>query len=288
MAWVEGIKRTLTQDEDNVAHGIQMEGMQEHESAFATHRGATDVEIAKKYSMAQRCVAIGKDGKLDAIKSNGEAIKVDTYPFRTGKINELDTYHCGLAVQLYFYFHIDAFFLFLVLFLFSLYAWVENHSRNALRNDCRGYVDTWAQDRLTGKGDSAGHDTLSSWLQHIDGEDKCGFSALDYALPEQEKTLEQVRRRPTSPGATPPHPMRTGSISPPPTHPPTSTHPQPIHPPPHLAPYLTSRHPLDRYRGSCCLGPAHATSSRATCALMTGYQWLRALSGLGTSASTST
>ena len=204
MAWVERIKRPMTQDEDNVAHGIQMEGMEEHESAFATHKGATDVELAKKYSMAQRCVALGKDGKLDAINSKGEAIKVDTYPFRTGEIKDLDTYHCGLAVQLYFYFHIDAFFLFLILFLVSLYAWVENHSRNALRNDCRDFVETWTQNRGTdGTGASVGHDTLSSWLQHIDGEDKCGFSALDYALPEH---VEHVRRRPTSPDAAPPHP----------------------------------------------------------------------------------
>lgn len=185
MAWVECIKRPMVQDEDNVAHGIQMEGMEEHESAFATHKGATDVELAKKYSMAQRCVALGKDGKLDAINSKGEAIKVDTYPFRTGEIKDLDKYHCGLAVQLYFYFHVDAFFLFLILFLVSLYAWVENHSRNALRNDCRDFVETWTKNRGTdGTGASVGHDTLSSWLQHIDGEDKCGYSALDYALPE--------------------------------------------------------------------------------------------------------
>lgn len=192
----------MTKDEDTDAHGIQMEGMEEHESAFATHRGATDVSIAKKYSMAQRCVAIRKDGKLDAINSKGEAIKVDLYPFRTGKIKDLDTYNCGLAVQLYFYFHIDAFILFLVLFLVSLYAWVENYSRNALRNDCRDFVETWAKNGSTdATGASVGHDTLSSWLQHIDGEDKCGYSALDYALPEKPSSLEHVRRPPTSPGA---------------------------------------------------------------------------------------
>ena len=230
MAWVERIKRPMTQDEDNVAHGIQMEGMEEHESAFATHKGATDVELAKKYSMAQRCVALGKDGKLDAINSKGEAIKVDTYPFRTGEIKDLDTYHCGLAVQLYFYFHIDAFFLFLILFLVSLYAWVENHSRNALRNDCRDFVETWTQNRGTdGTGASVGHDTLSSWLQHIDGEDKCGFSALDYALPEH---VEHVRRRPTSPDAhwfNQPTPI-------PSTHPDTSPR---IHP--HTSPRISHR-----------------------------------------------
>jgi len=178
MDWVEGIKKAMTQDGDDsaVAH-IQMEGMDEHESAFATHKGPIDVELAQKYSMARRCVAIRKDGEKDAINSKGEAIKVDTYNFRTGKIKDLDTYHCGLAVQLYMYFHIDAFILFFALFLVSIYAWAENHSRNSLRNKCRDFVKTWVHGEDT---ETAGM-TLKQWIMQEDEFDECGYSALGYA-----------------------------------------------------------------------------------------------------------
>ena len=228
MAWVEGIKRTMMQDDDESAvAGIQMEGMAEHESAFATHRGAIDVALAQKYSMAQRCVAVKDGGELDAMNSKGEAIKVDTYPFSKwhpyqgpGKIKDLDTYHCGLAVQLYLYFHLDAGVLFVILFLVSIYAWVENHSRNLLRNKCRNFVNTWVTNN--GTGASAGY-TLKMWIKEQDEGDKCGYSALGYA---PGLSMDPVRRPPTPPA-------RTGSTTP---H-------QPAHPPPRPAPSLTLRHP---------------------------------------------
>jgi len=224
MKWVEGIKRAMAQDDDGSAvKGIQMEGMDEHESAFATHRGANDVALAQKYSMAQRCVAVSKDGKLDAINSKGEAIKVDTYPFPTGKIKDLDTYHCGLAVQLYFYFHLDAGVMFLVLFLVSIYAWAENHSRNLLRNKCRNFVETWVTNNGSLTTASAGM-TLKEWIQHEDGEDKCGYSALNYT---PGLSMDPVRRHPTPPWRAlvpPPHPL-----------------PAPPHAHPHIPPNLTSR-----------------------------------------------
>lgn len=223
MDWVEGIKKAMTQDGDDsaVAH-IQMEGMDEHESAFATHKGPIDVELAQKYSMARRCVAIRKDGEKDAINSKGEAIKVDTYNFRTGKIKDLDTYHCGLAVQLYMYFHIDAFILFFALFLVSIYAWAENHSRNSLRNKCRDFVDIWVHGEDT--GETAGM-TLKQWIMQEDADDECGYSALGYA---PGLSMDPVRRHPTPPGA---HWFHHTT----PARPPTPT-PRPIS---HIAPPLT-------------------------------------------------
>ena len=230
MAWVEGIKRTMMQDDDESAvAGIQMEGMAEHESAFATHRGAIDVALAQKYSMAQRCVAVKDGGELDAMNSKGEAIKVDTYPFRKwhpyqgpGKIKDLDTYHCGLAVQLYLYFHLDAGVLFVILFLVSIYAWVENHSRNLLRNKCRNFVNTWVTNN--GTGASAGY-TLKMWIKEQDEGDKCGYSALGYA---PGLSMDPVRRHPPPPGA---HWFHHTT----PARPPTPT-PRPIS---HITPPLT-------------------------------------------------
>ena len=96
MNWVEGIKKKLTQDDDgeSAAAHIQMEGLDDLESAFATHKGEVDVELAQKYALARRCVAVRKDGQKDAMNSKGEAIKVDTCSFRPtvgSEIKDLDT-----------------------------------------------------------------------------------------------------------------------------------------------------------------------------------------------------
>ena len=111
MKWVDKIKKTMTNCDDaesRVSH-IQMEGLAEHVSAFVTYK-SKDVAIAQKLCLARRCVTIPKEnGTLDAINAKGEAIKVDTFPFGpAGKIKDLGQYSCGLAVQLYFHFHVDA------------------------------------------------------------------------------------------------------------------------------------------------------------------------------------
>ena len=138
---------------------------------------------------------------------------------------------CGIFALLYFYFHLDAGVMFLVLFLVSIYAWAENHSRNLLRNKCRNFVETWVTNNGSLTTASAGM-TLKEWIQHEDGEDKCGYSALNYT---PGLSMDPVRRHPTPPWRAlvpPPHPLPA-----PPTPTPIS------HPTSHPAPYLTLRHP---------------------------------------------
>ena len=86
---------------------IQMEGMHENKRAFKIYpAGVKKVTIAVENGLADRCVNIHEDGKLDAIDSDANPIKVDTFPV-CGDSESLADYGCGLAVQIYFDFHKD-------------------------------------------------------------------------------------------------------------------------------------------------------------------------------------
>ncbi len=112
--WVEKVKERMAKEcgssdlstRASDLGGVQMEGMNENKRAFQIYEGKQDVTIAMKNGLADRCVKIHKDGKLDAIDSDAKDIKVDTFPvFADAK--KLGEYGCGLAVQIYFNFHVD-------------------------------------------------------------------------------------------------------------------------------------------------------------------------------------
>ena len=165
---------------------IQIEGMDgQYSRAFNKYGDKVDVTIAQKNSLADRCVNVRPEGKHEAIDSKGKKIRVDTFSVRMN-YKDLPKFGCGLAVQLYFNFHVDAGFLFGLLFLVSMCAFSENVNRNWLRNDCRQFardfntstvVRVLDQER---RGDEFSN--VTEWMRWVDSEDRCGYSTIEPGL----------------------------------------------------------------------------------------------------------
>ena len=85
---------------------IEMEGMEQHARAFTTYSGK-DVRIAQQCALSDRCIKMSTEGKCEeAIDSKGQVIWVDT--FRTCmRSKHLRDHGCGLAIELYFNFHVN-------------------------------------------------------------------------------------------------------------------------------------------------------------------------------------
>ena len=165
---------------------IQIEGMDgQHSRAFNSYGGKVDVTIAQENSLADRCVNVRPEGKHEAIDSKGKKIRVDTFSVRMG-YKDLPKFGCGLAVQLYFNFHVDAGFLFGLLFLVSMCAFVENVNRNWLRNDCRQLTRDFNSSTVVRvldqemRGDEFSN--VTEWMHWVDSEDRCGYSTIEPGL----------------------------------------------------------------------------------------------------------
>jgi ADP-ribose pyrophosphatase len=189
--WVEKVKERMAKESGSSdlstrasgLGGVQMEGMNENKRAFQIYEGKQDVTIALKNGLADRCVKIHKDGKLDAIDSDAKDIKVDTFPV-LGSAKKLGEYGCGLAVQIYFNFHVDGMKLFLLLFVISIYTMAENDSRNDLRNTCRKNVSEYLLNFSSLISPGAGYGVpnnfanVTEWMADVDPQDRCGYGAL--------------------------------------------------------------------------------------------------------------
>ena len=170
----------------STATHIQIEGMDgQYSRAFNKYGDKVDVTIAQKNSLADRCVNVRPEGKHEAIDSKGKKIRVDTFSVRMN-YKDLPKFGCGLAVQLYFNFHVDAGILFGLLFLVSMCAFSENVNRNWLRNDCRQFardfntstvVRVLDQER---RGDEFSN--VTEWMRWVDSEDRCGYSTIEPGL----------------------------------------------------------------------------------------------------------
>ena len=152
---------------------IQMEGMERHTRAFKAYSGM-DVRIAQKCALSDQCVKVSSEGKREAIDDKGELVRVDSFRTCMASKHLLD-HGCGLAIELYFNFHVSAGILFGLLFLVSSYTFAENYRRNALRNECRQSVREFDPSQA---GSGLEFVNVSEWMRSVDSEDRCGYSQI--------------------------------------------------------------------------------------------------------------